>query len=200
MTIGAVHWVELPPSTGHEQSGHTAVIVPDDAHAGKLPVPLTTATSTLRFPGTVLVQPSDENGLQYPSVALVFQARAIDRSRIGDRVGIVSAGVLAEIFAALDKLMGRGFQSTMPLRSPPTRHFDRGDLREFNKVIDHEKPENAAQKHGTHRGRRPTQDDSTTSCFSLVGQGKPCLHGNRGGHHVSGLRQSVPGGQGHKSG
>ena len=78
---------------------------------GKLPVvltvPLTTATSTLRFAGTLLVQPSDENGLQYPSVALVFQTRAVDRRRIRDRVDAVSAGVLAEIFAAPDKLLGR---------------------------------------------------------------------------------------------
>ncbi len=112
MTVGAVHWVELPPSTGHEQSGRRpAVIIQDDAYAAGLPVvltvPLTTAMSTLRFPGTLLVQPSDENGLQSPSVALVFQTRAIDRRRIGDRLGCVSAAVLAELFAALDRLMGR---------------------------------------------------------------------------------------------
>jgi mRNA interferase MazF len=112
VTLGAVHWVELPPSTGHEQSGRRpAIIVQDDAYAGRLPVvltvPLTTATSTLRFPGTLLVQPSDENGLQSPSVALVFQTRAVDRRRIGDQLGTVSAGVLVEIFAALDKLLGR---------------------------------------------------------------------------------------------
>ena len=77
MTIGDIHWVELPPSTGHEQSGRRpAIIIQDDAYALKLPVvlsvPLTTATSTLRFPGTLLVQPSDENGLQHPSVAACF--------------------------------------------------------------------------------------------------------------------------------
>ena len=72
-----------------------------------LAVPLTTATSTLRFPGTLLIPPGAENGLRQPSVALVFQMRAVDRRRIGDRVGTVSAAVLAEIFAALDKLLGR---------------------------------------------------------------------------------------------
>ncbi len=112
MTAGAVHWVELPPSTAHKQSGRRpAIVVQDEKYAGTLPVvltvPLTTATSTLRFPGTVLVQPSDENGLQSPSVALVFQTRTVDRRRIGNRLGTVSARVLAEIFAALDKLLGR---------------------------------------------------------------------------------------------
>ena len=112
MRVGDIHWVELPPSTGHEQSGRRpAVIVQDEAYAGMLPVvltvPLTTATSTVRFSGTLLIQPSAENGQRLASVALVFQMRAVDRRRIGDRVGAVSAKVLAEIFAALDKLLGR---------------------------------------------------------------------------------------------
>ncbi len=72
-----------------------------------LVVPLTTATSTLRFPGTLQILPDTNNGLNQPSVALVFQLRAVDRRRIGGRIGAVSSDVLAEIFAALDYLMGR---------------------------------------------------------------------------------------------
>ncbi len=38
MTVGEVHWIELPPGTGHEQSGRRpAVIVQDQAFAGLLP-------------------------------------------------------------------------------------------------------------------------------------------------------------------
>ena len=112
MTVGEIHWIELPPGTGHEQSGvRPAVIVQDHAYAGLLPVvlvvPMTTATATLRFLGTVLIQSGPENGLHQPSVALVFQMRAVDRRRIGGRIGTVSADVVAEIFAALDKLLGR---------------------------------------------------------------------------------------------
>ncbi len=112
MTVGELHWIELPPGTGHEQSGRRpAIIVQDQTFAGALPVvlaiPLTTANATLRFAGTVLIPPSPENGLRQPSVALVFQMRAIDRRRIGGRIGAVSAEVLAEIFSALDKLLGR---------------------------------------------------------------------------------------------
>jgi mRNA interferase MazF len=99
-------------TTGHEQSGRRpAVIVQDEASAGTLPVvltvPLTTATSTLRFPGTLRIQPDKDNGLNQPSVALVFQLRAVDRRRIGGRLGAVSSVVMVEIFAALDNLMGR---------------------------------------------------------------------------------------------
>ena len=112
MTVGEIHWIELPPGTGNEQSGRRpAIIVQDASFAGLLPVvlviPLTTATATLRFPGTVSIPTSPENGLRQPSVALVFQMRAVDRRRIGGRIGTVSADVLAEIFSALDRLLGR---------------------------------------------------------------------------------------------
>lgn len=112
MTVGDIYWIELPPNMGHEQSGRRpAVIVQDEASVGILPVvlavPLTTATSTLRFPGTLRIQPGTENGLSHLSVALVFQLRAVDRRRLGGRIGAVGSGALAEIFAVLDKLMGR---------------------------------------------------------------------------------------------
>ena len=70
-------------------------------------IPLTTIQATLRFAGTTLMQPTAENGLRQASVALVFQVRAIDRHRVQERIGNVSAEVLDEIFAELDKLTGR---------------------------------------------------------------------------------------------
>jgi mRNA-degrading endonuclease toxin of MazEF toxin-antitoxin module len=71
VTVGDIHWIELPPGTGHEQSGRRpAVVVQDRSDAGALPVvlvvPLTTATATLRFPGIVLVHPDSDNGLRSP--------------------------------------------------------------------------------------------------------------------------------------
>ncbi|MHB1559612.1 MAG: type II toxin-antitoxin system PemK/MazF family toxin [Isosphaeraceae bacterium] len=112
MTVGDIHWIELPPGTGHEQSGRRpAVVVQDESYAGTLPVvlvvPLTTAAATLRFPGTVLIQPDSVNGLHQPSVALVFQMRAIDRRRVGGQIGALNATGLTLILAALDRLMGR---------------------------------------------------------------------------------------------
>jgi len=48
-----------------------------------------------------------ENGLRQASVALVFQLRAIDRGRIQERIGTVSAEVLNAMFAERGKLTGR---------------------------------------------------------------------------------------------
>jgi mRNA interferase MazF len=112
MTVGDIYWVQLPAANGHEQRGRRpAVILQDEQYAGGLPVmlvvPLTTARVAMRFAGTTLIQPTAENGLQQASVALVFQLRAIDRRRVQERVGSVSAEVLHEIFVELDKLTGR---------------------------------------------------------------------------------------------
>jgi mRNA interferase MazF len=74
-------------------------------------IPLTTAQAALRFTGTLLIEPTASNGLSQPSVALVFQLRAVDRRRILDRIGLVGDKRLKDIFATLDWLMGR---STCP--------------------------------------------------------------------------------------
>ena len=71
-----------------------------------LVIPLTTARGTMRFAGTVLIQPTAENRLLQASVALVFQLRAIDRRRVQERIGSIGETVLHEIRAELDKLTG----------------------------------------------------------------------------------------------
>jgi mRNA interferase MazF len=112
VTVGDLHWIQLPAANGYEQRGRRpAVILQDERYAEGLPVvlvvPLTTARAALRFAGTMLIQLTVENGLPQASVALVFQLRAIDRRRVQERIGNVSGEVLQELFAELDKLTGR---------------------------------------------------------------------------------------------
>ena len=112
MKIGDIYWIQLPATSGQEQTGHRpAVIIQDENYAGNLPlvlvVPLTTVITALRFAGTLLINPTPSNGLKEASVVLVFQLRAVDRSRIGDKIGTVSDEVMSKIFATLDRLMGR---------------------------------------------------------------------------------------------
>jgi mRNA interferase MazF len=87
------------------------VVFQDDDYGGDLPVvlvvPLTTARAAMRFSGTTLIRPTAENGLRQASVALVFQLRAIDRRRIQERIGAVSAEVLNAMFEELAKRTGR---------------------------------------------------------------------------------------------
>lgn len=111
MSVGDIHWVALPAADGREQRGRRpAVVVQLDDYGGDLPVvlviPLTTARAAMRFAGTTLIHPTSENGLRQASVALVLQLRAIDRQRIQERIGTVSAEVLNTMFEELGKLMG----------------------------------------------------------------------------------------------
>ena len=111
MTVGDIVWVELPPGDGREQGGRRpAVVFQDESFAGLSPVvlviPLTTALAATRFPGTVLIHTSTENGLRQPSVALVFQMRGVDRRRFRERLGSLSPEVVAELHSTLDRLTG----------------------------------------------------------------------------------------------
>jgi mRNA interferase MazF len=112
MRRGEIWWVRLPPSDGHEQAGERpAIILQDDAFIATLPmvliVPLTGALHAARFPGTLVIQPDPRNGLLRPSVALVFQMRALDKHRFLRRMGELDAATLSQIWALLDNLLGR---------------------------------------------------------------------------------------------
>ena len=112
MNVGDIHWVEFPPANGREQQGHRPTIVmQDDGYAGSLPttmvIPLSTAKRALRFSGTSLIAATVESGLRQESVVLVFQFRAIDRSRVRDRVGTISDTECDAVFDELRKLTGQ---------------------------------------------------------------------------------------------
>ena len=112
MKVGDIHWVELPSAGGHEQQGRRpAVVAQDDAYASHLPtvlvIPLSSARAALRFAGTTLIRATPQSGLRVASVALAFQLRAVDRHRVGGRVGEVTNVEKQAIFEELDTLMGR---------------------------------------------------------------------------------------------
>jgi mRNA-degrading endonuclease toxin of MazEF toxin-antitoxin module len=112
MKVGDIHWVEFPSGGGHTQTGRRPAIVAQDASATEhlptiLMVPLTTQLSALRFPGTVLVDVDQENGLRRPSVAMVFQLTVVDQRFLGSRMGRISEAVLGDIWNAFDRLTGR---------------------------------------------------------------------------------------------
>jgi mRNA interferase MazF len=112
MQRGEIWQVDIPFTPGHGQAGmRPAVIVQDTPFLATLPtvliVPFTCAQSATRFPGTVLVQPTGQNGLTVPSVALVFQMRALDRRYSLRPLGVLDAATLDQIFVELDKLTGR---------------------------------------------------------------------------------------------
>ncbi len=112
MKRGEVWRVRLPSVPGHTQAGiRPAVIVQEEQATLLLPtviiVPFTSTRATLRFPGTLAIQPDGQNGVTAPSVALVFQLTAIDKTNCLQLLGILDLVSLDQIFAELDKLTGR---------------------------------------------------------------------------------------------
>lgn len=60
-------------------------------------VPFTSNPQALRFPHTIDVDPSVENGLKSRSIALVFQMRAIDKSRMKNKIGMIDGKTMEKI-------------------------------------------------------------------------------------------------------
>jgi mRNA interferase MazF len=113
MNAGDVVWVSFPAGAGRAQAGRRPGIILQTDHPGThllptvLVVPLTSQLASLRFPGTSLVEPNATNGLRQPSVALVFQLTAIDRTFVEASFGKVSREGLANLYQCLDEVMGR---------------------------------------------------------------------------------------------
>src|SRR5512133_1720783 len=105
-------WIVTLPFTGRrEQAGERPAVIIQDAVRGQgsplvLIALLTSQLAALRFPASIRVEPTPQNGLSVPSVAMVFQTRALDRSRFVQRIGSVSTEVLDAILSALDHLTG----------------------------------------------------------------------------------------------
>ena len=113
MIRGQVVRVDLPRPrgvAGREQFGlRPAVVIQDEPRLASLStvliVPLTSNLSAKRFVGSVRLFPSSENGLSVESMALTQQMRAIDRQRIQDTVGEVSAEDLASLEDSIRQLI-----------------------------------------------------------------------------------------------
>jgi mRNA-degrading endonuclease toxin of MazEF toxin-antitoxin module len=112
MNVGEVYWVEFPAGAGRAQAGRRpSILVQGAAASTRLPtvllIPFTTQLDALRFPGTVLVEPDQENGLRRASVALTVQLTVLDRRFVGERVGRVSDDVVLAIWSAFDEITER---------------------------------------------------------------------------------------------
>lgn len=111
MKPGDIYWVELPTDTSGSPMRRPGLVIQDDEHAATSPVvlvvPLTTVSAVARLPGTLVIEPTPENGLLQPSVALVFQLSAVERGRVKERIGGIRPDTINVVRKTLDRLMGR---------------------------------------------------------------------------------------------
>jgi mRNA interferase MazF len=114
MQRGDVILVHLPQpksGEGHEQVGtRPALLVHDDSTSETLSVimivPLTSNLKAQRFPHTIFIPASSENGLSVPSVLLVFQLRAIDRQRVIKKIGHLEENLMVHVNAEMKNMLG----------------------------------------------------------------------------------------------
>lgn len=105
MARGDIVRAQLPmPSNrpGHEQIGTRPVlIVHNDTTSNNQPVvmviPFTSQQGATRFPHTITVQPTAQNGLTMESILLVSQLRAIDVRRLGATLGRLERDIMSVV-------------------------------------------------------------------------------------------------------
>ncbi|MCH8014412.1 MAG: type II toxin-antitoxin system PemK/MazF family toxin [Candidatus Dadabacteria bacterium] len=68
-------------------------------------IPFTLNLQALRFPSTIEIKPSEQNGLTDISVALVFHMRAIDNKRMIRKIGVLEESTLKEVDTMLRKIL-----------------------------------------------------------------------------------------------
>ena len=113
MNKGDVAYFDLgnpPGGSGREQAGTRPAIIisggsTDRGNPMVTVVPLTTNSTTTKFPHTQLITSSKDNGLSTDSVALIFQIRSLDKRRIKNIVGKLSPKNLKRVEQHLSTLL-----------------------------------------------------------------------------------------------
>jgi len=101
---GEVYWVDFRGSVGAEiQKVRPAVVVSDDNHneymATVTVAPLSSSTAWLK-PHEAAV-PEGIIGHGHPSCVKTHQLRAVDKTRLGDKLGELPLGAMADVDATL---------------------------------------------------------------------------------------------------
>ncbi len=108
MARGDILLVALPNSDKREEKGNRpAIAVQTDGPNSPMLmiVPITSALAARRFAFTIALEPSPMNGLTLPSIAMVFQMRAIDRKRIIRTIGRLEPKYLSQLDAEIRNML-----------------------------------------------------------------------------------------------
>jgi mRNA interferase MazF len=108
---GEIWWADLGPYRPREQTGRRPVVIWQSDTLTRvlqsvLVVPLTTNLERARLAGTAVIE-ATEAGPPEPSVALVFQMRAVPKSLLRDRIRTLTDAEMAELELATDEALGR---------------------------------------------------------------------------------------------
>ena len=105
---GAVHWADLSPTRGHEQSGRRPVLILsadvfNERSGTVIAVELTTQPQRAGFPLTLEL---DSAQLTEPVWVKISQIRTLSVQRIGSRLGAASPEEVARVIEGLNEILG----------------------------------------------------------------------------------------------
>ena len=112
MRRGEVHWADLAPRSGSEQTGRRPVIIV--SHDGFnqtlgwrsiIVVPISTSASQGRRAPTVIEIPAGAGGLSKTSFAVCHQVTTLDRAKLTKRLGALPGEVLNDVEQGLKAAM-----------------------------------------------------------------------------------------------
>lgn len=112
MRRGELHWADLVPRSGSEQTGRRAVIIV--SHDGFnqtigwrsiIVVPISTSASQGRRGPTVVEIPAGVGGLSKASFAVCHQVTTLDRAKLTKKIGALPREVLEELELGLEAAM-----------------------------------------------------------------------------------------------
>jgi len=105
---GAVHWADLNPTRGHEQSGRRPVLILsadvfNERSGTVIAVALTTQPPRAGFPLTL-----ELSSTQFPkrSWIKISQIRTLSVQRIGRKLGAATAEEVARVIEGLNEILG----------------------------------------------------------------------------------------------
>jgi mRNA interferase MazF len=112
MKRGEVHWADLVPRSGSEQTGRRPVIVMSHDGFNRAPtwrsiivVPILTSASQGKRGPTVIEIPGGSGGLPRTSLAVCHQVTTLDRMKLTRRIGALTAELLREVEEGLKTAM-----------------------------------------------------------------------------------------------
>lgn len=107
---GDIYFIDLSPSVGSEQGGKRPCVVVSNNMANRYSpcitvIPLTTSTTKANIP-THCDLSSETDGVRHSSTALCEQIRTVDKSRIVNKVGALSAEAMTKLESAIKIHLG----------------------------------------------------------------------------------------------
>ncbi len=107
---GELFWVNLNPSKGSEQSGRRPVLILQNDIGNTLApttiiAPLTTKSFSKEYPTNVNL-PKGIAGLKSDATLLLSQIRTIDKTRLEEKIGTLSAYDLERVNHAIEISLG----------------------------------------------------------------------------------------------